>query len=391
MRILHIVINGIYSPGLAYLDNLLPKYHVRMGNEVFIMASCQVYDKEKKKLTELPAGETVTSNGETLIRVPFRRIINSGIAARLRLVPEMEQKLERITPDFIMLHGVSTLSIPSLARYMKKHKEVRLIIDNHADFSNSAMNPISHYLLHRGLWRCMTHIIAPYTETFYGVIPARVDFLRNEYRAPKEKCALLLMGADDDLAHKAADPAVIRAVREKYQIDQSDFLIVTGGAINASKKQTLLLMQAVRQMTNKRLKLLIFGSVSGELRQSFDAFVDGVKIQNIGWLHADDTYPLIAAADLAVYPGRHSTLWEQTVGQGIPMICKYWDGTTHVDIGGNVRFLYQDSAAEIREQLEQLLTDPSSYKEMKKAAGGHGREQFLYGRIAEQCLARRGA
>ena len=40
--------------------------------------------------------------------------------------------------------------------------------------------------------------------------------------------------------------------------------------------------------------------------------------------------------------------WEQVAGMGIPMVCKYWEGTTHVDCGGNVKFLYRDSVEEIK-------------------------------------------
>ena len=389
MKILHIVINGTYTPGMAYQDNILPRYHALAGHQVTIMASCRVYDKTEKKLITVPAGERRMPDGELLIRVPFRKIVNAQISDRLRLVPDLEERLEQIAPEFILLHGVSTLSIPALKRYMEKHPSVRLIIDNHADFSNSGTNPLSHYLLHRGLWRRMTRIIAPVTETFYGVIPARVDFLINEYGAPRDKCALLLMGADDELAEKAESPEIIRETRERYGIGADDFLIVTGGAINQTKKQTLLLMQAVKKLAEERVKLLIFGSVSRELREEFDALTDGLRIRYIGWQDAEDTYPVIAAADLAVYPGRHSTLWEQTAGQGIPMVCKYWDGTTHVDGGGNVRFIYHDSTEEILEILRGLLADEKSYRRMKTTAG-ENRQRFSYRRIAEESLAVRG-
>ena len=41
-------------------------------------------------------------------------------------------------------------------------------------------------------------MINPYVNKFYGVLPARVDFLINEYKLPKNKVELLVMGADDD-------------------------------------------------------------------------------------------------------------------------------------------------------------------------------------------------
>ena len=115
MKILHIVINGTYTPGMAYQDNILPRYHALAGHQVTIMASCRVYDKTEKKLITVPAGERRMPDGELLIRVPFRKIINAQISDRLRLVPDLEERLEQIAPEFILLHGVSTLSIPALS------------------------------------------------------------------------------------------------------------------------------------------------------------------------------------------------------------------------------------------------------------------------------------
>ena len=53
------------------------------------------------------------------------------------------------------------------------------------------------------------------------------------------------------------------------------------------------------------------------------------------------SYNLFSAADLVVFPGRHSVYWEQVVAIGTPMVVKYWDGTTHIDIGGNCMYLYE--------------------------------------------------
>lgn len=53
---------------------------------------------------------------------------------------------------------------------------------------------------------------------------------------------------------------------------------------------------------------------------------------------------------------------------GIPMICKYWDGTTRVDLGGNVKFLYQDSTEEIKKVSEETIYDLEHYAHMRSVA-----------------------
>ena len=87
-------------------------------------------------------------------------------------------------------------------------------------------------------------------------------------------------------------------------------------------------------------------------------------------------------ANLVCFPGRHSVFWEQVAGMGIPMLVKYWNGTTHVDMDGNVEFLYQDSVQEIQEKLQKMI---ENYSAMKQIAVEKRRE-FLYSGIAEKSL-----
>ena len=72
--------------------------------------------------------------------------------------------------------------------------------------------------------------------------------------------------------------------------------------------------------------------------------------------------------------------------QGIPMLCKKWDGTTHVDVGGNVRFLEEDSAELIQREIERLLEHPEEYARMKKVAAGNGMKTFAYSQIARRSV-----
>ena len=110
-------------------------------------------------------------------------------------------------------------------------------------------------------------------------------------------------------------------------------------------------------------------------------------LQYIGWVESKDSYAYFAAADLVVFPGRHSVFWEQVAAQGIPMLVKSWDGTHHVDLGGNVRFLYEDSVAEIQGELERLLEDPERLAQMKRVAVEKGMRTFSYNDISQRAIA----
>lgn len=231
------------------------------------------------------------------------------------------------------------------------------------------------------------HQIEPYTTKFYGVLPARVDFLKEVYGIPEEKVDLLVMGADDEKVKEAKSENVRKVIRDKYHIKQDDFLIITGGKIDNAKKQTLLLMEAVKNIENKKVKLIVFGSVINELKEEVNKLADGEKIQYIGWINSEDSYKCFAASDLVVFPGRHSVFWEQVVGLGIPIIVKYWEGTTHVDIGGNCKFLHNDSVLEIREMISQIIHNPEEYRTMKGVAQTKGMDTFSYMNIAKRNLS----
>ena len=210
----------------------------------------------------------------------------------------------------------------------------------------------------------MAKKIEPYTEKFYGVMPSRVDFLKEMYGISKDKVELLVMGADDEKVVAALNPKVRNTVRNKYGIGKSEFLIVTGGKIDAAKMQTLLLMEAVNRIDG--IKLIVFGSVADELIENVEQLCSN-RVQYIGWVDSSMTDRYFAAADLVVFPGRHSVFWEQVVGLGIPMLVKDWPGTHHVDMGGNVRFLENDSVEEIEEAINNIVLK-DNYQTMFDAA-----------------------
>ena len=155
-------------------------------------------------------------------------------------------------PDILFIHNVQFLDMDKVVSYLKRNKKVKVFCDNHADFTNSAKGFVSRRILHGIIWKHCAKSIEPYTTKFYGVLPARVDFLKEVYGLPEEKCELLVMGADDDRVSQASDPAVREAVRERYKINDDEILLVTGGKIDHNKTQTLTLMDAINKLDTER-------------------------------------------------------------------------------------------------------------------------------------------
>lgn len=379
MKILHICLGNFFNDGYSYQENLLAKYHKKLGLEVYVIAGLDIFDKNGK-ITYLKSGrEYIGDYGIPVKRLNLKN--QSRLSKRLRNYSGLKSSLEKIKPDIIFLHNCQFISIIDLIKYLKKHPDTRVYADNHADFFNSASNWVSKNILHKIIWRHYAKRIEPFTAKFYGVLPARVDFLKSVYGLPEEKCELLVMGADDDEVKKAKKPEVRAEKRKEYGLTDSDFVIMTGGKIDHNKRETLQLMDAVNAISNENIKLLVFGSVVPELSEEFESRLSE-KVRYIGWKKSEDIYSEFAAADLIAFPGLHSVLWEQAVGMGKPCLFRKIHGFEHVDIGGNCRFIENTSADSIKSDIENCIANTD---EMKKAAE-KGAEVFSYYNIAKRSL-----
>lgn len=388
MKVIHICLAGLFMDGWGYQDNMIAKYHVSFGYDVTVITNQWVYDQEGNYV-KTDKTEEVDRWGVKIVRIPIKH--DKPYVSKLKQYVGLYENIKKIQPDVIFLHSSQIRDVDDLIRYKKEHPEVKIYVDNHCDYSNSATNWLSKYILHGIVWKRSAQKLNPYVEKFYGVLPARVDFMIERYKLPKDRVELLVMGMDDEKAESAALPGVKEQVREKLGFAEDDFVVITGGKIDHAKRQTLLLIEAVQRIQNPKLKLLVFGSVVDDMKEQLVQMCDADdRIQYIGWVQSDDTYPYFAASDLAIFPGRHSVMWEQVAGQGIPMVCKYWDGTTHVDVGGNASFLYKDSTEEIQEVIEKLMVRGEAYQTMLKNAREKGKKEFSYREISKRCIEQEG-
>ena len=382
MKITHLCLANFYIDNYSYQENMLPKMHKQLGYEVEIIASTETF-VDGVHIGYIKPSSYINEYGINVTRLPYVRYLPNKIVHKLRVYPGVYKKLEESSPDIIFMHGAQFLSVGAVAKYLKCHPNVILFVDSHADFSNSAKTFASKNILHKIIYKYGIKKINPFVKKWYGVLPARVDFLKDVYGLPAEKIEFLPMGADDDMVEKYSSPVIRTDYRKKYCIDNNDFLIVTGGKINFAKKQTLLLMDAVNQINNPKLKLIVFGSIAPELKNEVEKRCSD-KVKYIGWLSSEESYPHFAMADLVVFPGRHSVYWEQVAGMGIPMIVKYWNGTTHINHNGNVKFLNKDSVDEIKKTIEDLFF--SDELEKMKAAAENSKNFFSYRSVAKRSV-----
>lgn len=381
---MHIQLAGPFTENANYQDNILPKYHARIGNDVFFLGTC--YSWKNGKIEIVSPERKKLQDGIVLERVPFVRIINSYFTEKLRYSTKVYKVIENYNPDMIMLHDVQSLSDIAICRYLKKHPSTKLIVDCHTDFLNSASNWVSRVFLHGILWKHMALKLNKYAKVFYGTLPARVDFLKNVYKLPPEKCELLVMGADDELVKEVLDSDWRGIIREKYNVGDDEFLVVTGGKILSYRKEVLDLIQAVIDLDNPKIKILFFGLVDDLFLNTFNELKKNNRFIDAGWISSDITYRYMAAADLIVFPGLHSVMWEQAVGMGVPCVFRKLDGFDHVDLGGNAVFIDDISVESIKRTIVDIYDNKDLYNRMKEVASVEGMKAFSYREIAKKCI-----
>lgn len=384
MKIVHVTItSNVFGKDYAYQDNLLSKAHRKMGHDVSIVSSTYSnFDPNTGKTVQAQSGEETIGDNIRLIRLKpvFPWFINHSI----HVFWGFRKTIERLNPDIIFAHGIASLNYRFFSQYKKTHPNVKIVFDNHADFNNSCQKKL-RYLYSRYIVRHF--VMSKIEETsnhFYGVTPARCDFLHDMYAAPLNKISLLPMGADDDDMHFENKEIIRKDVRLRYNIKDDDFLIVTGGKIDPLKNIHVL-AEAVSNISNKHIKMIIFGSIRDDLKKVFER-LRSERIKCIGWIPSNEVYRYFYAADIVMFPGLHSVLWEQAVASQVPCAFSKIKGFEHVDIGGNCVLMDEKSVDYYKTLIEKIYTDKGFYSELFMNAHSDQTYQFLYSNIAQKVL-----
>lgn len=378
MKIVHLCLSAFFIDGYSYQENILPKYHVKMGYDVTVIASLFSFNKEGKGYFKEGFSEYDDINGFHVVRLQFKqpRRLNEV----LRRYEKFGEILERESPDIIFSHNVSYADISVVVQYLKKHPNVKVYADNHADFINSAKNSLSRFFLHPVIWRYYAKKIEPYLDRCYGVTPMRCHFLKDMYHISPSIIDFLPMGVDNDSIPNDR-LYVAQSIRKENDIPEDDFVIFTGGKID-KLKNTNILLSALQALNDRHIHLIICGTLTPEVEYLKNIIDSSSNIHYMGWCNAEKVMACMVASNIACFPGTHSTLWEQSVGIGLPAIFKRWDEMEHVNVQGNCIFVKGEDSDELSAAITSIISNYSSYK----IAAERASNSFLYSNIAKKAI-----
>lgn len=383
MKIVHICRKLL--EGFAYQDNELPDMHSSMGHDVTVITSksdnsslyfdMSLIDSSGRKAPEvLPK--------YNIIRLPLKHQINF----RLWDFKYLYETLCSLSPDLIFFHGTPFLSILNIVKYKKENRNVKLFVDCHADYYNSAGNLISYYCLHKGLYRIIVSITKKHVDRYYYIKPSNKVFMRKMYNVPVNKLKFLPLGANLDKIPFGNSVNIRKEIRISLGINEDDIIIISGGKLDF-KKNIHNLIIALNKITDPKVHLIIFGLAADKYQSLLVSLIgENPRIHMVGWLDSNKIYDYYLASDIACFPGLHSVLWEQAICCSLPLISKKMDGFDYLNVHENAIFIDNGDASEIEKVLRSIIYDDDLRSRMKENSDKFGKEFFSYRRIAESII-----
>ena len=190
MKIVHIAPNAPYNDYWGYQDNLLPKYQRKLGHDVTMIITNRMH--KDGKIVETECSDYILNDGVRVIRLAYRkfRLPKTG---SLTYIP-VYGLLEELKPDFIFYHGLVSYTIVDVVKYVKKHKNCKVVQDNHLDYNIGKDSKTFKEKVLRTWYRLLNKYSVRYVEKVYGVTPWRKTYAEDYFGIPKEKTDVLIMG-----------------------------------------------------------------------------------------------------------------------------------------------------------------------------------------------------
>ena len=380
----------LYSHTLQYQENFLSKYYVKQGHQVTIIAS--TFDSIFSYMADKYDREVVASeniiDGIKIIKLPY----SLNILNKLRKFGGVDKILDAEKPDVIFAHNIH-LNLKEAKEYKKKNPNTKVIMDYHADYSNSANNWFSLNILHKVIRKLFLYRVIKYIDQIYPVVPASASFLHEVYGVPYERMEVLPLGADTDVAYETKMHHKGQIVREKLHILATDYVIFTGGKLDAVKK-THLLIKAFILLSDPHLHLIVVGEPLGK-DATYKAELEKMCQENrqiyfTGWLSGKEVYDYMDASDFAVFPASQSILWQQAIGMGLPLIVGQLkdQSVKYLNKNENMIVIDEDSITVdvIAEKIKMLIVAPTLLKTMKISALKTSEEFLSYNKIVQRTL-----
>lgn len=382
------MICDFYGIGQQYQENMIAKYYSLLGHEVHVIANTYstIFDYINDNYVKKDKVEIDSDGYATIYRLPYTLKYKN----LFKMYSNISSYVETIAPDLIYFHNLS-LNLHQVIPYIKRNRQARMIMDFHIDYSNIGQSWKSRHILHGLIRRKHLHRYLKYFSIIYPIVPNGIDFLEKIYAIPRERMKLLPLGYDEQNADKIRREVNRSTIRTKLGLNETDFLIITGGKFT-EEKRTELLLEATNMLADKNIHVLVFGSASEKEQAYVDRLqrIANANVRFLGWLSGDDILTYMHASDLGVYPSSQSVLWQQSIGMHLPLILGDAGNQdpSYLNRNENIIVLRADeiNSSNIASWIARIKSDIALRQKMKAGAVKTAEEYLRYTSICQTTL-----
>lgn len=376
MKILHMMLSSFYIDNYSYQENILPRQNAKDGHQVEIIASTETF-VNNQETGYLDKSTYKNSDGILVRRLSYSWWLPHFIMKKIRSYPGVYKLLKEINPDVILFHGSAAWELLTVARYKKNHPDVRLFLDSHSDGNNSGQNFISKWLLHRIFYRLIIQRAIPNLDRIFYISLDAKKFLTENYKIPESLMEFYPLGGiilDENERIKRRE---IR--RAELGLRDEDILLLHTGKMDKLKRTEDILV-AFSKVKNDKLRLVLIGSISDEIRSRIDALIEADKrVSFLGWKSADDLLGYLCACDMYVQPGGQSATMQNAMCVYSPVML--YPHLSHIPyLDGNGYFV--TTIEDIIQAFLKISDNPSDLVTMRKNSERVAKEILDYRTLA---------
>lgn len=390
-----VMICEFYNENLEYQENLLAKFYRQAGHSVTVITSTfeSVFDYYQDRHDSNVKPSVAFLDTAKIIRLRYKY----NLFNKVRRYTSIYGILQDEAPDLIFVHDIIP-NLTEIAKYAKRNDNCKVIMDYHADFSNSGANWLSIKILHGVIRKYFLRRARPFIKKIYPVVPDGAEFLNKVYGISYSEMELLPLGTDLEYGRSVVAEGARSQIRADLGIPPDALVVFTGGKLSPLK-MTERLIEAVRVLGRPDIHLIIVGDADGADADYAAAIRrqagSTAHVHMVGWQDKRGVYRHLAAADIAVFPASQSVLWQQAVGMGLPLIVsersellRGCQDISYMNLHENIIVLDPalELPAQIAHHLGRLADDREKLRLMSEGARRVGAELLDWSILVQKTL-----
>lgn len=378
MKILHCCLSEHYIDNYNYQENALTRMNMMDGHDVKIIASTETYI-DNSKLAYVKARKYFTKEGIEVNRIPYKKYLPHIMMKKVRHYENVYNLIEEFSPDVIMFHGLCSYELVTVAQYKKNNSNVKLYADSHDDKNNSAKDWISKNILHKIFYKNIIKKAYKYIDKIFYITYETKVFLKEIYDIDEEKMEFYPLGGYIFSEEKRNENRT--KIRKQLGIKEKDILLVHTGKLSESKR-TEELLEAFLNVYDKKLKLVIIGSIPEEQKIILEELMQmDDRISYLGWKRPDELLKYLCACDLYVQPGSQSATMQNALCCGSAALL--YPHQSHIHLLGDSVF-YVKTVNDMVKVFQSISENPDQLENKRLQSYKIAKEKLDYKVLASR-------